>query len=325
MSLAAIDNTIDQALREVTQPVVVRGLIHLLLALYVVRLAPELPKSLTSVFDNQYLKLLVFAIVLWTAQFSPSTAIMIAFAFMVSVNIAMNKPIWEMLENETTEQEIPQDPAQATAVLAQAAASEGSMPAEQAQQALDVVTSSVQTQEGADAAARLAAQATAPVATPTADVSAQVKTVVDSMQPSSPPTASPVSEPVPEAPPAPVTNGGPAGPETAAVEAVKDLAKAAASPEAMPVPEVSDASKKAMDAVTTQKGAEAVVELAKGAMEPVATPQTVVEKEAVTALAAMPEVSEQKAKMEVATCFPQRQYDLSKLTGYEPMMYELNM
>jgi hypothetical protein len=41
----------------------------------------------------------VFSLILWTAQFSPSTSILIAVGFMVTTNYANNQPLWELLEN----------------------------------------------------------------------------------------------------------------------------------------------------------------------------------------------------------------------------------
>jgi hypothetical protein len=77
----------------------IRGLVHLMLVLYAARLAPTLPQQVLLLFENAYFKLFVFSLVLWTAQFSPSTSILIALGFMVSVNYATNKPLWEFLEN----------------------------------------------------------------------------------------------------------------------------------------------------------------------------------------------------------------------------------
>jgi hypothetical protein len=93
------DKNLNQTLSGLKSQSVIKGVIHLLLALYVARLAPELPKEVTDLFGNQYFRLFIFALVLWTAQFSPSTSILIALAFMVSMNYATQKPLWEFLEN----------------------------------------------------------------------------------------------------------------------------------------------------------------------------------------------------------------------------------
>ena len=83
----------------VKKPTLIRGVVHLLLILYVARLAPSLPQQVLILFENQYFKLFIFSLVLWTAQFSPSTSILIALAFMVTVNYSTNKALWEFLEN----------------------------------------------------------------------------------------------------------------------------------------------------------------------------------------------------------------------------------
>jgi hypothetical protein len=92
----AINNNLGNYVRK---PTVVRGLVHLLLILYAARLAPSLPKQVLVMFENAYFKLFVFSLVLWTAQFSPSTSILIAVAFMVSINYANQRPLWEFLDN----------------------------------------------------------------------------------------------------------------------------------------------------------------------------------------------------------------------------------
>ena len=98
------DTQISSMMNEyVKKPTLIRGIVHLLLILYVARLAPSLPRQVLILFENQYFKLFIFSLVLWTAQFSPSTSILIALAFMVTVNYSTNKSLWEFLENvETT-------------------------------------------------------------------------------------------------------------------------------------------------------------------------------------------------------------------------------
>lgn len=100
------DKTVDNTLSQILNPGVVKGIVHLLLALYAVRLAPELPSYITDLFTNQYFRLFVFSLILWVARFSPSTALAIALAFMITVNYATNKPLWEFLENVEAEQQM---------------------------------------------------------------------------------------------------------------------------------------------------------------------------------------------------------------------------
>lgn len=90
------------------KPTLIKGVVHLLLILYAARLAPSLPKTVLRLFENQYFKLFIFALILWTAQVSPSTSLLIAIAFMVTINYATGEPLWdfnkpvlELLENTT--------------------------------------------------------------------------------------------------------------------------------------------------------------------------------------------------------------------------------
>lgn len=101
--IKTFDKTVDNTLQKIVSPSVVKGFIHLLLTLYAVRLAPELPVVISNLFTNQYFRLLVFSLILWIARFSPSTAILMSLAFMITVNYATNKPLWEFLENVESE------------------------------------------------------------------------------------------------------------------------------------------------------------------------------------------------------------------------------
>lgn len=99
-TLKAFDTQMNDLLETyVRKPTLIKGVVHLLLILYAAKLAPQLPASVLKIFDNSYFKLFVFSLILWTAQFSPSTAILIAIAFLVSTNYLSNKPLFEFLEN----------------------------------------------------------------------------------------------------------------------------------------------------------------------------------------------------------------------------------
>lgn len=103
---SSINTTLSQFMKK---PTIIKGVVHLILMLYAARIAPALPKTVLRLFENQYFKLFVFSLILWTAQFSPSTSILIALAFMVTVNYSTEKPLWnfqkpmwELLENTTS-------------------------------------------------------------------------------------------------------------------------------------------------------------------------------------------------------------------------------
>ena len=94
-----IDNRINALLQPYLKPHLVKGVVHLLLVLYAARFAPQVPPHILELFNNQYMKLFVFSLVLWTAQISPSTSLLIAVAFMITMNYANQKPLWEYLDN----------------------------------------------------------------------------------------------------------------------------------------------------------------------------------------------------------------------------------
>lgn len=94
------DSTLNKTLEDfIRKPSAVRGAVHLLLILYAARLAPSLPRPVLQLFDNPYFKLFIFSLILWTAQVSPSTSILIALAFLVSTNYVNKGKVWESLEN----------------------------------------------------------------------------------------------------------------------------------------------------------------------------------------------------------------------------------
>lgn len=96
-----IDTGVNKTLETyLKKPTIVKGLIHMLLLMYAARIAPSLPKPVTDLFTNSYFRLFIFSLILWTAQVSPVTAVLIALAFMVSINYANQQPLFEFLENE---------------------------------------------------------------------------------------------------------------------------------------------------------------------------------------------------------------------------------
>ncbi len=77
-----------------------KGLAHLFLILYATRLAPELPKVVLDLFTNGYFKLFIYVLILYTANVNPTTALLIAIAFMVTLNLANQKKMFEMMEDD---------------------------------------------------------------------------------------------------------------------------------------------------------------------------------------------------------------------------------
>lgn len=96
------DDSLNSALKTVVRkPTVIRGIVHLLIVLYAIRFAPNLPVAIQNLYENPYARLVVFSLVLWTAQFSPSTSILIAIAFLITVSKVTQTKL-EFLENVDT-------------------------------------------------------------------------------------------------------------------------------------------------------------------------------------------------------------------------------
>jgi len=219
--IKTFDKTLDNLLVSSIQKTdVIRGLVHLLLALYVARLAPSLPKQVLILFENQYFKLFAFSLILWTAQFSPSTAIMISLAFIITVNYANQKPLWEFLENVEVVQPpvVPsqQEVANAIQTLGEGAVSTQAVPPEQIIPAANIAAAAVQTQDGLNAVKALAEQAMAPEAAKTEVVLEAAKVAAEStlpmpveLQAAPAPAPAPAQpkEPLPEPAPVPQEQG----------------------------------------------------------------------------------------------------------------------
>ena len=241
-----LDNGVNSILSAlIKEPTLIRGAIHLLLMLYAARIAPKLPDAVLALFENQYFKLFVFSLILWTAQFSPSTSILITIAFMVSINYVNQKPLWEfmegdiqLLEEETTTMgpETTTMPPKTTAAieavvaLANAAVSTTAVPAEQVIPVAEVAAAAVTTTIGLQAIQVLAEQAVTPTPAPTPEVQRAVDLAVQSITaapqepsiafaPASAPASAPAPTPAPVAQkmavpePAPTTTASPQVPE----------------------------------------------------------------------------------------------------------------
>lgn len=237
-----LDNGINSILSTlIKEPTLIRGAIHLLLMLYAARIAPKLPDAVLALFENQYFKLFVFSLILWTAQFSPSTSILIAIAFMVSVNYANQKPLWEFMDGEIqlleeeTEAPMTMGPEtttfapetltlapettaaiEAVVTLANAAVSTTAVPAEQVIPVAEVAAAAVTTPVGLQAIQVLAEQAVTPTPAPTPEVQRAVDLAVESITAApQEPTPAPAPTPAPVAPkvtvpePAPTTTASP--------------------------------------------------------------------------------------------------------------------
>ena len=82
-----------------------KAVVHLFLILYASRMAPSLPEPVLALFENPFFKLAVYAAILYTASINPTTALLLAIAFMVSMNAINQKKLFEFMEN--TEEQAP--------------------------------------------------------------------------------------------------------------------------------------------------------------------------------------------------------------------------
>jgi len=165
--VAQFDSRLELLLHRITKPKVVRAILYILiqtaLILYVTQFADMLPQSVLKVLSNDFFKLFMLSLVLWTARFSPSISIMVALAFIVTVNYSTTGKYWEMMENIAAEapavQQVPMGVSSSTSVdaaLANAASTVQSQVQEtpivagvsQAQETITIQPAIIQTTEG---------------------------------------------------------------------------------------------------------------------------------------------------------------------------------
>lgn len=82
---------------------IVYGLVYLLILLYISQLSPELPNSVTKVFKNTYFRIFMYVIILWTVRIDVGLGLIMAIAFVMTVNIANGKAPFEFIENTSGE------------------------------------------------------------------------------------------------------------------------------------------------------------------------------------------------------------------------------
>ena len=318
------DSNINSILKDYIQkPIIIRGIVHLLLVLYVVRLAPQPPKPVLDLFENAYFRLFIFSLVLWTAQFSPSTSLLIALAFLVTMNYVNTGKVWELLENVQDASSPPSSPIvvepeqalEAIQALAEAAAipeaisSENVMPV--AEIAAQVVSDNPQAMAAIQA---LAEQAMVPEAGDSARIQAAADIAVDAIVNSTVPEA-----PAPEAP-APEASAPEAG-----VAAIQALAEQAIVPEAGVPAQVQVAADIAVNAIMAgtvpapEVGMAAVQALAEQAMVQEAGVPEKVQAAAETAFGAIIAGTAPAAPVPAPAvvpdsgCYPMRKYDMQKV------------
>jgi hypothetical protein len=326
MSVDTFDNNVDSVLYNyMEKPTLVKGVVHLLLMLYVARIAPIPPKIVLDLFSNIYFKLFIFSLVLWTAQVSPSTSILIALAFLVTVNYTTTGKVWEMLDNVSDDAPTTitlEQSAEAIDLLAQAAASNTSSDVTTVQTVANIAVANATTPEAVASIQTLAQQAVVPEAGDTVKV-AEAVAVAKSM---------PTMPTMPEMPEMPTIEQS--------AEAVDLLAQAAVSKSSSDVATVQTVANIAAANVSTPDAIAAITALAQQAISPdagasvkVAEAVTVAKSEIVGAGNTLfPEQELAKVSMspivlptvtpQETGCYPIRKIDMSAVMGMINNSYE---
>jgi hypothetical protein len=318
-AIGTFDTKVTEIFNYIERPSVVKGVVTLFLMLYAARVAPVPPKAILNLFENVYFKLFIFSLILWTAQVSPSMSIMIALAFMVTINYTTTGKVWEMMENTSGSSSVnmtvsPTAPTQAIAMQAaatvmadQTANTQTVSNIAQNPTTIVITPSIVQTPQGPTVVNPSVVISSAIVKDATGQqvvVTPSVTSVVPSA-PSVAPMAPSVAPMAPSVASMAITSGTSVSPDanvvtsTQSVEAVKVLALAASSPEATDKKSIANLATIALANVTTQSAATAVQQLADQASLPVAGTSDKVEAAAKTA---------------AAGCYPMRNYDMTKVS-----------
>ncbi len=74
---------------------VLSAVLRLFLVLYGGLAAPSLPPAILKLFDNAAFRIAVMALIVWTANKDPATAILISVGFVVGFNTLQGKKVFE--------------------------------------------------------------------------------------------------------------------------------------------------------------------------------------------------------------------------------------
>ena len=318
---AVVDTYMSAIFRK---PTLVKGAVHLILILYAARVAPQPPQAVLDLFANQYFKLFFFTMILWTAQFSPSTALLIAIAFLVTMNYFNQKALWEFMENvESTAP--PTAPTREVALETSAAIVETQIEqppvvqsVSQGQETVVIQPTVVQTPDGPTVQTPTVVVAPAVVSNQNGETMIVKPDVTVVEVPQQTAATTPVAAPTaPPAAPAPTPEQPPS--QQAAIQAVSTLAAAAASEQAASPQQVAELAQQATVAATTTEAKEAVDQLAQQAVKPEAAPTEAVKEIAITAIQdimAAPPAPKEQSTESVAACYPIRRYDMTKVMPF---------
>ena len=258
----SFDNSVNSTFEQyLTKPTIVRAAIHLLLVLYIVQLAPVPPPQVLVLFTNVYFKIAMFVLVLWTAQFSPSISILVALAFMATINYSTRgkfgiNGIYEMLDNVPA---TPVNSLQAVQQLTSMASSPTPVPASIVTPITNMILTNVTTPDAISAVQSLSNQAMASTAGDPAKIASLTQIVASNISASMPSPSQ-------------------------AIQAVNTLANAAVQPSAIPTSTIIPIANAAMSGVSTPIAASAVQSLVNQATAPSAGTPTNISSAVQTAL-----------------------------------------
>jgi hypothetical protein len=98
------DSRVDKVLGQITRPVIIKGVVYIIvqiaLILYITQVINMLPQNVLNIMNNDFFKLFMLAMVLWTAQNSPSISILLALAFIITTNYATKGKVWESFDEQ---------------------------------------------------------------------------------------------------------------------------------------------------------------------------------------------------------------------------------
>lgn len=298
-----VDNTIGTFM---SKPTIIKGVVHLFLILYAARLAPVPPRQVLVLIENVYFKLACFSLILWSAQFSPSTSILIALAFMVTINYSTTGKVWEMMEN--IEQTQPVAPSKEIAISAVSQTMQDQVTntpivgsVSQNPNTIVITPSIVNTPNGPTVINPTVVVAPATVSSPSGEtltITPQVTTMSNSQIPMQAEIQAPI-----------IT-------QTESIEAVKVLVKAAESSSASDANAVSQVANIAVANVTSQDAVVSIDKLAQQAIVAEAGDSEKVQQEAskvIDSIAQAP-VAAAADQSQTSGCFPMRQYDMKKVS-----------
>lgn len=94
MDFGGFNDTVNDVLSPLQrQPL--SGLLRLLLVVYGSMAAPHLPDNILKLFDQIWFRLLVLALIAWSASQDPAISILIAVSFYASMNALSGKKLFE--------------------------------------------------------------------------------------------------------------------------------------------------------------------------------------------------------------------------------------